>query len=60
MTHLFFPAILLLAVTIAVPVHAQQEPVVAAYFYVWYGEGLGNRHWNDKKNLQDCTLSLTI
>jgi len=22
-------------------------PFVAVYFYVWYGEGLGGRHWND-------------
>jgi len=23
------------------------EVVIAVYFYVWYGRGLGSRHWND-------------
>lgn len=23
------------------------HPTVGVYFYVWYGDGLGGRHWND-------------
>jgi len=26
---------------------ADTTPIVAVYFYVWYGNGLGSRHWND-------------
>jgi len=26
---------------------SRKEVVIAVYFYVWYGRGLGSRHWND-------------
>ncbi len=28
------------------------KPVVATYYYVWYGDGLGGRHWNDSSVTQ--------
>ncbi|BES80640.1 hypothetical protein [Pyrodictium abyssi] len=37
----------LLPLGLIVTAHAEQNPIVAVYFYAWYGEGLGGRHWND-------------
>ena len=39
--------IILVPLVISIFTQVYEPPIVAVYFYVWYSEGLGNRHWND-------------
>lgn len=39
-------AIISSTVFLSVPVKCDSQVSVGAYYYVWYDEGLGNRHWN--------------
>ena len=46
-TVFLLAALLFASTSLAYVSYAEQPPVVAVYFYAWYGEGLGGRHWND-------------
>ncbi len=37
----------ILLLPILIPIPHIHRPLVLTYYYVWYGRGLGHRHWND-------------